>query len=73
MADINKKRLKKHHLNPQSKAISTTINIVKPLKDVVLLLLCHMLWIAGGEGWLLDITMKLVMLWVTWLAWDIRM
>ena len=30
--------------------------------DVVLLLLCHMLWIVGREGWLLDVTMKFVML-----------
>ena len=35
MADISKERLKRlikhHNLNPQSKAISTTINTVKPL------------------------------------------
>jgi len=34
---------------------------------------CHMLWIVRGEGWILDIIMKLVMLWGTWLVWHMRM
>ena len=53
--------------------ISPSCLCLQLVMDVVLLLLCHMLWIVGGEGWLLNITMKFMMLWETWLAWHTRM
>ena len=43
-------------------------SLVLIVMGAVLLLLCRMLWIVGGKGWLLDVIMKFVMLWVTWLV-----
>ena len=40
--------------------------------DVVLLSLCHMLWIVRGES-SFDLTLRFVILWEIWLAWHTRM